>query len=135
VEYPQGWLSSLLEPSGQKQAEWRTDPARCGAAGGIGDLGTHAENLSEYMTGLKITELSADLTIFGEGRRLDDDANGLLRVDNGAKGVLHNSQICNAAENDLNIRIYGEFGGLKWRQQEPNPLILTIQEKGSTVIR
>lgn len=135
VEYPQGWLSGLLEASGQKQAEWRTDPDRCGAAGGIGDIGTHAENLAEYITGLKITELMADLTIFVEGRRLDDDANLLLRFDNGAKGVLHNSQICNGEENDLNIRVYGEFGGLKWRQQEPNTLILTNQETGSRIIR
>lgn len=135
VEYPQGWLSGLLEASGQKQAEWRTDPARCGAAGGIGDLGTHAENLTEYITGLKITELIADLTIFVEGRRLDDDANVLLRFDNGAKGILHDSQICNGEENDLSIRIYGEFGGLKWRQQEPNTLILTNQEKGSRILR
>jgi predicted dehydrogenase len=135
VEYPQGWLSGLLEASGQKQAEWRTDPARCGAAGGIGDLGTHAENLAEYITGLKITELIADLTIFVEGRRLDDDANVLLRFDNGAKGILHDSQICNGEENDLSIRIYGEFGGLKWKQQEPNTLILTNQEKGSRILR
>lgn len=135
VEYPQGWLSGLLEASGQKQAEWRTDPARCGAAGGIGDLGTHAENLAEYITGLKITELMADLTIFVEGRRLDDDANVLLRFDNGAKGILHNSQICNGEENDLNIRVYGEFGGLKWKQMEPNTLVLTNQEKGSRIIR
>jgi predicted dehydrogenase len=135
VEYPQGWLSQLLEASGQKQADWRTDPARCGAAGGVGDIGTHAENLAEYITGLKITEICADLTIFVEGRRLDDDANMLLRFDNGAKGILHNSQICNGEENDLNIRIYGEFGGLKWRQMEPNTLILTNQEKGSRIIR
>ncbi|HLU88496.1 MAG TPA: Gfo/Idh/MocA family oxidoreductase [Cyclobacteriaceae bacterium] len=135
VEYPQGWLSGLLEASGQKQAEWRTDPARCGAGGSIGDLGTHAENLAEYITGLKITELIADLTTFVEGRRLDDDANVLLRFDNGAKGILHDSQICNGEENDLNIRVYGEFGGLKWRQQEPNTLIQTDQEKGSRIIR
>lgn len=135
VEYPQGWLSQLLESTGQRQAAWRTDPARCGAAGGVGDIGTHAENLAEYITGLKITELCADLTIFVEGRQLDDDANILLRFDNGAKGVLHNSQICNGEENDLNIRIYGEFGGLKWRQMEPNTLILTNQENGSKIIR
>jgi len=135
VEYPQGWLSQLVEATGQKQAAWRTDPARCGAAGGVGDIGTHAENLAEYITGLKITELCADLTIFVEGRQLDDDANILLRFDNGAKGVLHNSQICNGEENDLNIRVYGEFGGLKWRQMEPNTLELTNQENGSRIIR
>ncbi|MCA0365056.1 MAG: Gfo/Idh/MocA family oxidoreductase [Bacteroidetes bacterium] len=135
VEYPQGWLSQLVEATGQKQAAWRTDPARCGAGGGIGDIGTHAENLAEYITGLKITELCADLTIFVDGRKLDDDANILLRFDNGAKGVLHNSQICNGEENDLNIRVYGEFGGLKWRQMEPNTLELTNQENGSHIIR
>lgn len=135
VEYPQGWLSQLLEATGQKQAAWRTDPNRCGAAGGIGDIGTHAHNLAEYMTGLKVTEVCADLTIFVEGRKLDDDANVLLRFDNGAKGVLHDSQICNGEENDLNIRIYGEFGGLKWKQMEPNTLELTNQENGSRIIR
>jgi predicted dehydrogenase len=135
VEYPQGWLSQLVEASGQRQAAWRTDPARSGAAGGVGDIGTHAENLAEYITGLKISELCADLTIFVEGRLLDDDANILLRFDNGAKGILHNSQICNGEENDLNIRVYGEFGGLKWRQMEPNTLVMTNQENGSKIIR
>ena len=135
VEYPQGWLYELLEATGQKQADWRTDPERCGAAGGVGDIGTHAENLAEYITGLQITELCADLTIFVEGRRLDDDANILLRFNNGAKGVLHNSQICHGEENDLNIRIYGTKGGLKWRQQEPNTLEWTDQDNGSRIIR
>lgn len=135
VEYPQGWLYELLEATGQKQADWRTDPERCGAAGGVGDIGTHAENLAEYITGLQITELCADLTIFVEGRRLDDDANILLRFNNGAKGVLHNSQICHGEENDLNIRIYGTKGGLKWRQMEPNTLELTNQDTGSRIIR
>lgn len=135
VEYPQGWLYELLEATGQKQADWRTDPERCGAAGGVGDIGTHAENLAEYITGLQITELCADLSIFVEGRRLDDDANILLRFNNGAKGVLHNSQICHGEENDLNIRIYGSKGGLKWRQMEPNTLELTNQDTGSRIIR
>ena len=135
VEYPQGWLYELLEATGQKQADWRTDPERCGAAGGVGDIGTHAENLAEYITGLEISELCADLTIFVEGRRLDDDANILLRFNNGAKGVLHNSQISHGEENDLNIRIYGTKGGLKWRQMEPNTLELTNQDIGSRIIR
>ncbi len=135
VEYPQGWLYELLEATGQKQADWRTDPERCGAAGGVGDIGTHAENLAEYITGLQITELCADLTIFVEGRKLDDDANILLRFDNGAKGILHNSQICHGEENDLNIRIYGTKGGLKWSQMEPNTLELTNQDTGSRIIR
>jgi predicted dehydrogenase len=135
VEYPQGWLYELLEATGQKQADWRTDPERCGAAGGVGDIGTHAENLAEYITGLQITELCADLTIFVEGRKLDDDANILLRFNNGAKGILHNSQICHGEENDLNIRIYGTKGGLKWSQMEPNTLELTNQDTGSSIIR
>ncbi|WP_374758317.1 Gfo/Idh/MocA family protein [Marinilongibacter aquaticus] len=135
VEYPQGWLYHLVEGTGNKQAEWRTDPERCGAAGGVGDIGTHAENLAEYITGLKITELCADLTIFVEGRLLDDDANILLRFDNGAKGILQNSQIAHGEENDLNIRIYGSKGGLKWRQMEPNTLELTNQDTGSRIIR
>jgi predicted dehydrogenase len=135
VEYPQGWLYELLEATGQRQASWRTDPARSGAAGGVGDIGTHAENLAEYMTGLKITEICADLTIFVEGRLLDDDANMLLRFDNGAKGILHNSQICHGEENSLSIRVYGEKGGLKWQQMEPNTLVLTNQDTGSHIYR
>lgn len=123
VEYPQGWLSSFLEGSGQKQADWRTDPSRSGIAGAMGDIGTHAENLAEFITGLKITELCADLTAFVEGRKLDDDGNVLLHFDNGAKGVLHASQISQGEENALSIRIYGETGGLEWRQMEPNTLL------------
>ena len=128
VEYPQGWLSTFLEGSDQKQAAWRTDPKRSGVAGSMGDIGSHAENLAEYMTGLKIVELCADLTIFVEGRLLDDDGNVLLRFDNGAKGVLHCSQISNGEENSLNIRIYGELGGLEWHQMEPNTLVHKTQE-------
>ncbi len=135
VEYPQGWLSSRVEESGQKQAAWRTDPKRSGAAGAMGDIGTHAENLAEYITGLKITELCADLTAFVDGRLLDDDGNVLLRFDNGAKGILHASQISHGEENDLNIRIYGENGGLQWHQMEPNTLVHKHQEQGTRVIR
>ena len=135
AEYPQGWLATRIEESGQKQAAWRTDPKRSGAAGCIGDIGTHAENLAEYITGLKITELCADLTTFVEGRKLEDDGNVLLRFDNGAKGVLHASQICNGEENDFNIRIYGEFGGLQWWQMEPNTLIYKTNEEGARRIR
>ena len=123
VEYPQGWLSTYLEGADHKQASWRTDPSKSGAAGAMGDIGTHAENLAEYITGLKITEVCADLSIFVEGRRLDDDGNVLLHFDNGAKGVLHASQISPGEENSLNIRIYGETGGLEWHQMEPNTLI------------
>lgn len=135
VEYPQGWLSTLVEATGNKQASWRTDPERSGAAGGLGDIGTHAENLAEYITGLKITEVCADLTIFVEGRLLDDDANVLLRFDNGAKGILQNSQICNGEENDLNIRVYGELGGLEWNQMEPNTLIHKVQGSPARLLR
>lgn len=124
VEYPQGWLSTKLEDSEQKQAAWRTDPNRSGAAGAMGDIGTHAENLAEYITGLKITELCADLTTFVEGRLLDDDGNVLLHFDNGAKGILHASQISAGEENDLNIRIYGTKAGLQWHQMEPNTLVV-----------
>jgi predicted dehydrogenase len=135
VEYPQGWLAQLVEATGQKQASWRTDPAKSGAVGGVGDIGTHAENLAEYITGLKITELCADLTIFVEGRQLDDDANMLLRFDNGAKGLLTNSQIANGEENPFSIRVYGEFGGLEWHQMEPNTLIYKTNEAGARLIR
>ncbi len=123
VEYPQGWLSTDLEASGQKQAAWRTDPSRSGIAGAMGDIGTHAENLAEYITGLKITEMCADISTFVPGRLLDDDGNVLLHFEGGAKGILHASQICAGEENNLNIRIYGEKGGLEWRQMEPNTLL------------
>lgn len=136
VEYPQGWLSTLLEADASaKQAIWRTDPNQSGAAGSMGDIGTHAENLAEYVTGLKIKEMCADLSIFVPGRKLDDDGNVLLRFDNGAKGVLHASQISNGEENNLNIRVYGEKGGLAWRQMEPNTLTLIYQDRPSTVYR
>ncbi len=135
VEYPQGWLSTHLEATDQKQAAWRTDPKRSGAAGSMGDIGTHAENLAEYITGLQITELCADLSIFVKGRLLDDDGNVLLRFDNGAKGVLHASQISAGEENDLNIRIYGEKGGLQWRQMEPNTLVVKWLDKPMEVLR
>jgi predicted dehydrogenase len=132
VEYPQGWLSTPVE---NKQADWRTDPKRSGIAGCMGDIGTHAENLAEFITGLKIKEMCADLTTFVAGRKLDDDGNVLLRFDNGAKGVLHASQISVGEENGLNIRVYGEKGGLKWRQEEPNTLIATWLDKPVQVIR
>ena len=135
VEYPQGWLSTRLEESGQKQAAWRTDPARSGAAGCIGDIGTHAENLAEYITGLRIKELAADLTAFVDGRLLDDDGNILLRFEGGAKGVLHASQISVGEENNLNIRVYGELGGLEWRQQEPNTLIVKWNDRPTEIHR
>ena len=122
VEYPQGWLSTRLERTGIKQAEWRTDPGRSGGAGCMGDIGTHAENLSEYVTGLRIVELCADLTTFVKGRQLDDDGNVLVRFQKGVRGVLHASQVSIGEDNALSIRIYGERKGLEWHQEEPNVL-------------
>lgn len=135
VEYPQGWLATKVEDTDQKQASWRTDPAKSGMGGAMGDIGTHAENLAEYVTGLRITEVCADLTSFVEGRRLDDDANILLRFEKGAKGVLLCSQIAVGEENGLNIRVWGETGGLEWHQMEPNTLIVKNLESPATHFR
>lgn len=126
VEYPQGWLLTKLEDEGAKQAEWRTDPARSGIAGSMGDIGSHCENLMSYMTGLEIDELCADLNTFVGGRQLDDDASVLLRFTNGARGILWCSQICAAEENGLNIRVYGTKAGLEWHQEHPNWLELKV---------
>ncbi|MCX5638911.1 MAG: Gfo/Idh/MocA family oxidoreductase [Planctomycetota bacterium] len=122
VQYPQGWLATPLERTGHMQAAWRTDPKQSGGAGCMGDIGTHAENLSEYITGLKITHLCADLTIFVKGRKLDDDGNVLLRFNNGARGILHASQVSIGEENNLAIWVYGEKKGLEWHQEHPNYL-------------
>jgi len=122
VEYPQAWLTTRLEATGQKQAEWRTDPARSGAGGSLGDIGTHAFNLAEFITGLRCAELAADLSIFVPGRRLDDNAQLLLRFTGGARGALWSSQIATGNENALRIRVYGEAGGLEWAQESPNQL-------------
>ncbi len=135
VEYPQGWLSTYLEVSGQKQALWRTDPKRSGATGCIGDIGTHAENLARYITGLHIRELCADLTTFVKGRKLDDDGNILVRYRGGAKGVLHASQISVGDENNLNIRVYGEKAAIEWYQEHPNELIVKYPDKPREIWR
>jgi predicted dehydrogenase len=135
VEYPQGWLSKLSEKDGSKQAEWRTDPKRSGKAGAMGDIGTHAAHLAEYISGLKITQLCADLQIFVPGRALDDDGNVLLRFDNGATGVLTASQVAAGEENALKIRIYGENGGLEWHQMEPNTLLVKWLDQPTQVYR
>lgn len=123
VEYIQDWLMTPQEQAGNKQALWRTDPTKSGLAGSVGDIGTHAENLLEFITGLKIVSLSADLTSFVEGRLLDDDANMLLRLENGGKGILTCSQVAAGEENALSIRVYGSKAGLEWHQMEPNTLI------------
>jgi len=123
VEYNQGWLSSQLEASGNKQAAWRTDPARSGAAGAIGDIGSHAENLVATITGLRIESLCADLSHMVPGRALDDDASLLLRFEGGARGVLIASQINTGLENDLRVRISGTLGTLEWRQEQPSQLV------------
>lgn len=123
VEYNQGWLATRLEGGNNKQADWRTDPARSGAAGAIGDIGSHAENLVATVTGLELESLCADLTAFIPGRRLDDDGNLLLRFTNGARGVLIASQIEVGCENDLRLRVFGSSGTLDWRQEEPNQLM------------
>jgi predicted dehydrogenase len=135
VEYNQGWLASQLEESGAKQAEWRTDPARSGIAGAVGDIGSHAENLVSTITGLEVAEICADLTTFVPGRRLDDDGNLLIRYEGGAKGVMISSQISAGEENDLRVRIYGTEGGLEWRQEEPNYLYHRPAEEPERVLK
>ncbi|MBT3279197.1 MAG: Gfo/Idh/MocA family oxidoreductase [Phycisphaerales bacterium] len=124
VQYHQGWLMRALEKSGQQQAAWRTDPKQAGAAGCMGDIGTHAANLAEYVSGLSIKELCADLTPFVKGRKLDDDGNVLLHFNKGAKGVLTASQVQVGHDNDLAIWVYGENGSLEWHQEHPNQLLV-----------
>lgn len=135
VEYPQGWLSTPLENEGNKQASWRSDPRFNGPGGCLGDIGVHAENLAEFITGLQIDELCADITSFVPGRQLDDDASVLLRFKGGAKGVLYASQISAGEENDINIRVYGEKGGVEWHQSEPNTLLLKMLDQPAQVLR
>jgi len=135
VEYTQGWLSTALEKSGQKQASWRTDPAQSGAGGAIGDIGTHAAHLAEYITGLKITAINALINTFVKDRRLDDDSSMLVKFDNGASGVLFATQVAVGEENNLNIRVYGELGGLEWRQEEPNTLVLKWLDRPREILR
>jgi len=122
VEYAQDWLSGPLESTGQKQAEWRTDPKRSGAGGCIGDIGTHAYNLADYVTGLELHELCAELSTFVAGRRLDDNVQMMLRYRNGARGLLWASQVAPGNENALRLRVYGSLGGLAWQQEHPNQL-------------
>ncbi|HXH98753.1 MAG TPA: Gfo/Idh/MocA family oxidoreductase [Sphingobacteriaceae bacterium] len=135
VEYPQGWLSTLTEREGNAGAAWRTDPKKSGKSGCMGDIGTHAANLAEYISGLKITELCASLNIVVEGRGLDDDGAVLLKFDNGATGILVASQVAAGEENALKIRVHGEKGGLEWHQQEPNTLLLKWLNKPTEILR
>ncbi|MEP4114993.1 MAG: Gfo/Idh/MocA family oxidoreductase, partial [Nitratireductor sp.] len=125
VEYPQDWLTEKLEGTGQKQASWRTDPARSGVGGATGDIGTHAFNLARFVTGLELDSLAADLTAFVDGRPLDDNAHVMLRFKGGAKGMLWASQVAPGNENALKLRVYGTKGGLEWEQEHPNHLWFT----------
>jgi predicted dehydrogenase len=135
VEYPQGWLSKLSEREGNAQAAWRTDPKKSGKSGCMGDIGTHAAHLAEYISGLKITHLCADLNVMVAGRALDDDGNVLLKFDNGAAGVLMASQVAAGEENALKIRIYGEKGGIEWAQHEPNTLLVKWLDQPTQILR
>lgn len=134
VEYIQGWLSEP-QASDNKQADWRTDPSRSGISGCMGDIGSHAANLVEYVTGKEITHVCAELTSFVEGRRLDDDGIVLLKMQDGIKGTLQASQIAAGEENNLTIRVYGEKGGLEWHQQEPNTLTMKYLDKPMQILR
>jgi predicted dehydrogenase len=135
VEYPQGWLAGREEDADNKQAAWRLDPKQAGVSSCMGDIGVHAANLAEYISGARISEICADLTSFVEGRALDDDGSVLLRFDNGAKGVLTASQVSVGEENALKIRAYGEQGGLEWSQQEPNTLWLKWPDRPTEMLR
>ena len=135
VEYPQGWLSTLKESEGNPQASWRTDPKKSGIAGAMGDIGTHAFNMAEYMTGSSVTKLCSDLNIVVKGRMLDDDGAVFLKFDNGATGVLMATQIAAGEENNIKIRVYCEKGGLEWRHDDPNTLLVKWLDKPTEVYR
>ena len=135
VEYPQGWLSTFLEKTGQAQASWRTDPKKSGAAGSMGDIGTHAFNIAEYVTGLQVTEMCAQLNIVVEGRMLDDDGAVLLKFDNGVTGVLMATQVAAGEENNIKIRVYGEKGGIEWKQEDANTLLVKWLDKPTEIYR
>ena len=135
VEYAQGWLSKLSEREGNAQAAWRTDPKKSGKSSVMGDIGTHAAHLAEYITGAKISDVCAELNTMVEGRLLDDDGSVMLKFDNGAKGVLMASQVAAGEENNLKIRIYGEKGGIEWMQHEPNTLLVKWLDQPAQVLR
>lgn len=132
VEYIQGWLAGEVD---NKQADWRTDPSRSGISGCMGDIGTHAHNLAEFVTGKVMTHVAADLSIFVDNRQLDDDGSALFRMEDGVKGVLSASQVCVGKENSLSIRVYGETGGLEWNQEEPNTLVRTYIDRPTELLR
>lgn len=135
VEYPQGWLSTLLETEGNAQASWRTDPKKSGKAGCMGDIGTHAFNLAEYVTGLQVTELCSNLNVVVPGRALDDDGAAFLKYDNGATGVLMATQIAAGEENNIKIRVYCEKGGIEWKQEDANTLLVKWLNKPTEIYR
>ncbi|MCZ2460387.1 MAG: Gfo/Idh/MocA family oxidoreductase [Chitinophagales bacterium] len=135
VEYPQGWLSTFVEAEGSKQAGWRTDPTKSGKAGAMGDIGTHAFNLAEYVSGLQVTQLCSNLNTYVKGRKLDDDGDVLLKFDNGASGVLIASQIAAGDENNIKIRVYGEKGGLEWQQKDANSILVKWLDKPAEIFR
>jgi predicted dehydrogenase len=135
VEYAQDWLATPLEATGQKQADWRTDPARSGPGGSVGDIGTHAFNLAEFIAADQVADLAAELHTFVEGRRLDDNAHMMLRFAGGAKGMLWCSQVATGQENGLRIRVFGEKGGLEWQQENPNLLVVAPLGEPPRLIR
>jgi predicted dehydrogenase len=135
VEYPQGWLSTFLEGTGQTQAAWRTDPKKSGKAGSMGDIGTHAFNLAEYVTGLEVTKICASLNTVVEGRLLDDDGGAFLKFDNGATGILMASQIAAGEENNVKLRVYGEKGGVEWNHTDANTLQVKWLDKPAEIYR
>lgn len=135
VEYPQGWLSSRLESTDNKQASWRTDPKKSGKSGSMGDIGTHAANMVEYITGKKILKLFSKVNIFVDGRPLEDDGNVLISLEDNIEGNLMTSQVATGEENDLKIRVWGEEGGIEWKHSDPNSLILKLNGSPNQIFR
>jgi len=135
VEYPQGWLSTFLEGGDNKQASWRTDPSKSGIAGAMGDIGTHAFNLAEYVSGQKVNQICANINIMVKGRQLDDDGDVLLKFDGGANGILFATQVAAGEENNIRIRVYGEKGGLEWQQKDANTLLLKWLDRPTEIYR
>ena len=135
VEYPQGWLSTRLESTDNKQASWRTDPKKSGKSGSMGDIGTHAANMVEYITGKKILKLFSKVNIFVHGRPLEDDGNVLISLEDNIEGNLMTSQVATGEENDLKIRVWGEGGGIEWKHSDPNSLILKLNGSPNQIYR